>query len=99
MRYFLWQLGIPGKPFRGNRIFTLLIIQVADLVGDLRVSARQPGVNGSTHVMKKTSRFVRYSGLALEWGANALKCAYYALKFLGEVTNYRAQSLRSPLHA
>lgn len=44
--------------------------------------------------MKKTSRFNHYCGLALEWGANAVKLAYYALKFLGEVTNYRAQSLR-----
>lgn len=43
--------------------------------------------------MKKTSRFKKYCGLALEWGANAAKFAYYALKFLGEVTDYRAQSI------
>lgn len=49
--------------------------------------------------MKKTSRFNHYCGLALEWGANAAKFAYYVLKFLGEVTNYRAQPLRSPFRA
>jgi hypothetical protein len=47
--------------------------------------------------MKKL-RFCRYCGLALEWGANAAKAAYYLLKFLGEVTNYRAQPLRLSFH-
>jgi hypothetical protein len=47
--------------------------------------------------MIKRTRFERYCGLALEFGANAAKFAYYVLKFLGEVTNYRAQSVRSPL--
>lgn len=49
--------------------------------------------------MKKTSRFNHYCGLALEYGANAFKLAYYVLKFLGEVTNYRAQPVRSSLRA
>ena len=88
------------KPFRGQLGRSPLgIPMMPALVGDLRASARQPRVLGRTHGMKKTSRFTRYCGLALEWGANALKIAYYALKFLGEVTDYRAQFIRSSFYA
>src|SRR3546814_73560 len=83
---------VSGKAASGQLANWLTGCHDAYLVGDLRESARQPRVNGRTRGMKKV-RFARYCGLVLEWGANAAKFAYYALKFLGEVTNYRAQSV------
>lgn len=62
------------------------------LVGDPRASARPPGISGRTRGMKKNKIF-HYCGLALEWGTRVLKFAYHALRFIGEVTNYRAQSI------
>lgn len=43
--------------------------------------------------MKEPSRFSRYCGLALDWGARGLKFTLYLLLVLGEVTNYRAKPL------
>src|SRR3546814_924990 len=83
---------VSGKAASGQLANWLTGCHDAYLVGDLRESARQPRVNGRTRGMKKV-RFAHYCGLVLEWGANAAKFAYYALKFLGEVTNYRAQSV------
>jgi hypothetical protein len=45
--------------------------------------------------MKKKLGFAEYCGLALGIMLGALKCVYWAIMILGEVTNYRAQPLRA----
>ncbi len=49
--------------------------------------------------MKKKPSFAHYCGLALGIVVLVLKCAYWTIMILGEVTNYRAESLRTPLRA
>jgi hypothetical protein len=48
--------------------------------------------------MKKKPSFVRDCGLALGIVVRVLKCIYWAIMILSEVTNYRAQPLRTSLY-
>jgi len=81
------------KPLRGNTMLPMRDIMLLSWLVICVQAQGSRGLSEEPHGMKKQSRFHHYCGLALEYGANAFKLAYYVLKFLGEVTNYRAQPL------